>query len=99
MNKLLFIFLFFFSSVFANEVAPAVCLSPPIRIAVIDTGFGYNNLGHSATLCRFGHKDFTKSQKFTDKYGTIDKVPLDLHGHGTNIAGIIDTFGKKGQIN
>lgn len=58
-------------------------------VAVLDTGFGYNNLGHSAKLCKFGHKDFSVDQRYSAEYGTKDKIPLDIHGHGTNIVGVI----------
>ena len=69
---------------------------PPgiIKIAVIDTGFGYGELGHSAKLCKFGHKDFTDAKQYTNTYNTADSVPLDTQGHGTNIAGIIDGLAK-----
>lgn len=62
----------------------------PIRIAVIDTGFGYHDIGHGVQLCKYGHKDFTFTQKYTEDYGTVDPVPKDTHGHGTNVAGLID---------
>lgn len=61
----------------------------PTVVAVLDTGFGYQNLGHDAKLCKFGHKDFSIDQKYTTEYGTKNKIPLDMHGHGTNIIGVI----------
>jgi subtilisin family serine protease len=63
-----------------------------IKIAVIDTGFGFGNIGHSVHLCKYGHKDFTTTQRLITGYDTKDPVPLDEHGHGTNIAGIIDQY-------
>src|SRR5271165_1628236 len=61
-------------------------------IAVIDTGFGAGEFwdGQEKTrLCKFGHKDFTGGET-SSKFGTNDKVPVDNHGHGTHIAGIVD---------
>lgn len=75
------------------------CGKTPIKIAVIDTGFGFNDVGHEARLCQYGHKDFTIDRQFTKNYATHTPVPLDVHGHGTNIAGIIDGYAKKNHIN
>ena len=66
----------------------------PIVIAVLDTGFGFNNEGHVAHLCKYGHKDFTKDRQLTKDYGTVDAVPHDNQGHGTNIVGLIQQFAK-----
>lgn len=74
------------------------CL-PPVRIVVIDSGFGYRDAGHEANLCKFGHRDFTGERQFTKNYVTKDPIPLDLHGHGTNIVGIIDGYAKRAGIN
>lgn len=63
----------------------------PLVIAVIDTGFGYNNVGHEARLCKYGHKDFSHTRQFTMDYGTVDPVPRDFHGHGTNVTGLIES--------
>jgi serine protease len=60
-----------------------------ITIAVIDTGFGYQDMGHSAHLCKFGHKDFTSDQNFSGAYPTKSPIPVDTMGHGTNIVGVI----------
>lgn len=60
-----------------------------IKIAVIDTGYGWNGLGQQTHLCQAGHKDFTSDKTFVPGYIT-QPVPLDRHGHGTNIAGIIE---------
>lgn len=77
----------------------ADCKKVPVKIAVLDTGFGYKNKGHEAKLCRFGHKDFSFDRQFTKDYATIAPLPLDTHGHGTNIIGIIDEYAKKAHIN
>jgi len=66
-----------------------------LRIAVIDTGFGYDNAGAwgNNRLCRYGHRDFTNlgSKLFL---GISTPVPKDNDSHGTNIVGVIqDTAG------
>lgn len=62
----------------------------PKTIAVIDTGFGYSTASkNSKHLCKFGHKDFTRDQKFDTSQSTLVPVPMDFNGHGTNIAGVI----------
>lgn len=76
------------------------CGQSPIRIAVIDTGFGFQDKGHEANLCQYGHKDFSVyGRQFTKNYATKDPVPLDADGHGTNIAGIIDGYMKQAHAN
>lgn len=72
----------------ARQIASTV----PVKIAVIDTGFGFKGMGHKVHLCKQGHKDFSQEGLVGDEYGTADDVPLDTHGHGTNIAGIIDRY-------
>lgn len=61
-----------------------------VKIAVIDTGFGYLGLGRDVRLCKFGHKDFSGENHQQNYFGTVTPLPLDVHSHGTNIAGIID---------
>lgn len=61
----------------------------PTVVAVLDTGFGFEGRGHEAKLCKFGHKDFSIDKRYSAQYGTKDKIPLDIHGHGTNIVGVI----------
>lgn len=73
------------------------CRIAPIRIGVIDTGFGYQDRGHGAHLCKYGHKDFSITKKFTIAYDTKTLVPLDEHGHGTNVAGLIEEYASKGH--
>src|SRR5665213_1492289 len=77
---------------------PLVCNNKPIIVAVIDTGFGLTTVDIKARLCNFGHKDFTGGST-TDKYGTKDPVPVDDNGHGTHIAGLIDSFASKSNVN
>lgn len=50
-------------------------------IAVIDSGFDFSK-SSKVKLCESGHKDFTG-------YGLHD-----VHGHGTNVAGLIDKYAK-----
>lgn len=76
------------------------CTGKPTVIAVIDTGYGVklSQAELDAHLCKFGHKDYTNGPT-TDEYDTKVPVPLDTHGHGTHIAGIIDAFARRGNIN
>lgn len=71
------------------------CRIDPIRIGVVDTGFGYIGRGHDAHLCQYGHKDFSVEQEYSADYGTKTPVPTDLHGHGTNVAGLISEYANK----
>lgn len=77
----------------------ADCKDMPVKIAVLDTGFGYQDKGHQAKLCNYGHMDFSIDRQFTKNYMTKTPVPLDVHGHGTNIVGIIDDYARKAHIN
>lgn len=61
-------------------------------IAVIDTGFQFSFRTDGAKLCQYGHRDFTSIKKFNDKY-TKTPVPVDTHGHGTNVGGLIQKHG------
>lgn len=49
-------------------------------------------------LCKFGHKDFTNGERLFE-HDTKNAVPVDNHGHGTHIAGIIDSYGQKANVN
>lgn len=67
-------------------------------IAVIDTGFGADDSWtgqETAHLCKFGHKNFVPFADDSDRFGTKDPVPVDVHGHGTHIAGLIDYYASK----
>jgi hypothetical protein len=75
----------------------------PLVVAVIDTGFGSElstatQAIKDVKLCKFGHKNFVDEKDTSDKFGTHDPVPVDTHGHGTNIAGIIDAYGKAENV-
>lgn len=77
MVRILTIFTLLLSvAIFASEACPKL-----IKIAVIDTGFGYKGHGKEAKLCKDGHKDFTNHNV---------GVPMDYDGHGTNIVGLIE---------
>ena len=69
----------------------------PLVIAVIDTGMGWQGKGQDAHLCQFGHKDFTTKQEFSPFFHLHDKVPQDLHSHGTHIIGLINEYASKGK--
>jgi len=56
-----------------------------LRIAVIDTGLDLNDPRLSNHLCRTGHKDFT------------GEGLVDLNGHGTHIAGLIEKYAGEGN--
>lgn len=71
----------------------------PIKVAVIDTGFGFQDRGHSAKLCKYGHKDFSTDRQFSSAYSTTIPVPVDNNGHGTNIVGIIDHYASEANVN
>ena len=64
----------------------------PLVVAIIDTGFGYLGKGNDNNLCAFGHKDFSIDGEYSDDFGTSDPVPLDINGHGTNVAGLIQKY-------
>lgn len=79
-------------------IRPA-CTIRPIVVAVIDTGFGYQDIGIEARLCNYGHKDFTNKNEYITDFNTKDPIPKDNHGHGTNIVGIIDDYAKQSGTN
>lgn len=68
----------------------------PIKIAVIDTGFGFNNVSEDTHLCKTGHKDFSSEQMFAVDSRTT--YPMDTHGHGTNVVGLIEQYADKGNL-
>lgn len=77
------------------------CNKNPVIIAVIDTGFGIGWDGEEKVrLCKFGHKDFTETGAYHNRYEfhTQDSVPMDFHGHGTHVAGIIDDLLKTSKV-
>jgi len=76
----------------------AVCTKRPKVIAIIDTGFGKGMTDPQIKLCKFGHKDFTNGPT-TDEYNLGVEVPVDEHGHGTHIAGIIDKLAREAGVN
>lgn len=74
------------------------CKKRPIVVVVVDTGFGKGMIGSDFHLCKYGHRDFTNGAT-TDEYNTADPVPVDDHGHGTHIAGLINELGKRSGVN
>jgi hypothetical protein len=69
-------------------IKSSTCARVP-TVAVIDTGFTFSPHTVGAKLCRFGHKDFTTFGQTIKPSGFNDPVPVDNHGHGTNVAGVI----------
>lgn len=97
-------FLIVLFSLFAYSAHSDTLCNPTVRIGVLDTGFGYQDKGHSVKLCKFGHKDFSGDNVFLSNYGTVDPIPSDnggsrTSGHGTNIAGLIDMYASHGNDN
>jgi subtilisin family serine protease len=59
-----------------------------VRIAVVDTGYGPSPGDVGTHICPSGHRDFTNDE--ANKGPWDDKnLPVDHHGHGTHIAGLI----------
>jgi serine protease len=56
-----------------------------VRIAVLDTGVAYRNLGRFKRSPDFAHTRFVQGWDFVD--GT--RFPVDRNGHGTHVAGTI----------
>ncbi len=57
-----------------------------VTIAVLDTGVAYRSLGSEFRRSPdFSSGQFAKGRDFVDE----DKLPLDLNGHGTHVAGTI----------
>lgn len=71
-----------------------VCSQKIAVVAVIDTGLMVDFLPKNANLCKFGHKDFSGKNKFQNTQYTVDPIPYDSHGHGTNIAGVIQKYAQ-----
>lgn len=97
MKKLLLVFSAFVT--FSFSAYAEQCNLDPIKIAVVDTGFGYNFHGKGAKLCNTGHKDFSGVNAFTEPNFSSVRVPLDIQGHGTNIVGIIESYVRKAHVN
>lgn len=66
-----------------------VCRGPAAIVAVIDTGLKIYEKSMHVNLCKTGHKDFGNMQKFAHHPKSTDDIPIDSHGHGTNVTGII----------
>jgi len=86
MNKKILVFV---TTALLLMLVPAkATLARTLTVAVIDTGIDKGE----ANLCRFGHKSFLPS-----KNGVKDSALQDNHGHGTHIAGIINTNAGEGN--
>lgn len=64
----------------------------PAIVVVIDTGFKSNPYTKNAKLCKYGHKNFTNVTEVDSTQSTVNYVPIDNHGHGTNVAGLIQKY-------
>lgn len=91
MNKFV---LYFALLALLSTTAYPKCSDRPLIVAVIDTGFGFQGHGAGTKLCKYGHKDFSSVQSFTTEFGTVDPVPTDSLGHGTNVVGVIANNAK-----
>ena len=69
----------------------------PVVVAVIDTGLTISTMTREAKLCVRDHKNFTSNPKVQSTQYTVDPIPVDNHGHGTNIAGLIQTYAGDGD--
>lgn len=92
MKKFVLVLLMFAIGAQAQE-----CKPQPVRIAVIDTGLSFSYHTKVAKLCNTGHRDFSITKLSTNLFKTKDLVPKDLHGHGTNVVGIIEARMKESK--
>ena len=84
---------------FTLIIVAAVILTPAqaakhkkLIVAVIDTGFGYNGAGQNDYhLCPKWHRDLVGLGTYEHQH-TVVGVPLDTHGHGTNVVGLIERY-------
>jgi major intracellular serine protease len=60
-----------------------------LLLQFLDTGLKIYEKSMHVNLCKTGHRDFTVMQKFVHHPKSTDDIPVDSHGHGTNIAGVI----------
>ena len=74
-----------------HESKRTLAMEPAI-VAIIDTGLSASFSTRKAKLCATGHRNFTSVTETRNIWNTIDPVPIDNHGHGTNIAGLIQTY-------
>jgi len=68
-----------------------VAQEKPKIVAVIDSGFRFSEKTKRVKLCQFGHRDFSAQNVFERGY-TQTPIPKDIHGHGTNIVGLIQKY-------
>jgi subtilisin family serine protease len=91
-SSLLLIFSFLFT--YGVGVKTAEGVETRNKVVVLDTGYGFKRKGLKDNLCLKGHKDFSKEKSIKVK-GIKDRIPLDYHGHGTNVAGLIEKYAGK----
>lgn len=75
----------------------SIAYATELKVAVIDTGFGYKGKGQDAPLCKTGHADFSGGGRFYKLPNVVDPIPVDNHGHGTVIVGGIHQYAKKAK--
>lgn len=68
------------------------CNEKTTVVAIIDTGFNYPTVSEGVKLCKYGHRNFTELPDSRKIEGLKAEVPVDNHGHGTNIAGLIQKY-------
>jgi len=67
----------------------SVCFgAEPIKVVVLDTGFKYNK-NYNIPLCNNYHYDATQEFSYPSAV-----PPIDRHGHGTHIVGLIHQFAQ-----
>ncbi len=71
---------------------PRPCDVEPLRVAVLDTGLGAYAYDTSTHLCKYGHRDFSKDKAYHGGIRTVSPMPVDFHGHGTNVVGLIEKY-------
>ena len=69
-----------------------VCATKPTVVAVLDTGLTLPPVYSNVNLCKFGHRNFTQVVDVNQLKGFHDPIPVDNHGHGTNVVGLIGKY-------
>lgn len=70
-----------------GSFASSGCDQEPLKIAVIDTGLNLDDPRFAEHLCKTGHMNFVMN----------NDRPIDEHGHGTHVTGLIQQYAGKGN--